>query len=280
MMNRKKIVLYIIIMLLVILFTNILSIKLTLLFTTSQEDKDYQKLNLKIEEYDIDYYTIYSKDISYEYKVYKINNLYKGDSIDKIKVQLENSNDWSRKKFYEYIMMKFYEIIDGKINQIDREDLYYYNKGLIYAIIDIKNAKLYYLKNNIIDYHNNYNEILEIKINNCTEMEIYSVKGQEVQNDGIDYYTYTFNKEKGKEIEKNLSKSKIWNIEKLDNEILDCFKYNSEIFNIQNGYYCYKKVYEINNSYKNVNKYQKAVGYEVGVYDCDKNALYYYWRCI
>ena len=174
-------------------------------------------------------------------------------------------------------MMKFYERIDGKIIEIDREDLYYYNKGLIYAIIDIKNAKLYYLKNNIIDYHNDYNEILEIKLNNYTDMEIYSAKGQEAQNDGIDYYTYKFNEEKGKEIEKNLNKSQIWSTEKLDNEILDCFEYNSEVFDIQNGYYCYKKVYKTNNSYKNINTDRKETGYEVGVYDCDKDVLYYYW---
>jgi len=172
-------------------------------------------------------------------------------------------------------MMKFDERIDGKITEIDREDLYYYNKGLIYAIIDVKNSKLYYLKNNIIDSHNDYNEILEIKINNYTEMEIYSVKGQEAQNDGIDYYTYKFNEEKGKEIEENLNKSQSWSTEKLDNETLDCFEYNNEIFSIQNGYYCYKKVYKTNNSYNSIDR--KETGYEVGVYDSDKDVLYYYW---
>ena len=108
-------------------------------------------------------------------------------------------------------------------------------------------------------------------------MEIYSVKGQEAQNDGIDYYTYKFNEEKGKEIKEILYKSQIWSMEKLDNEILDCFEYNSEIFSVQNGYYCYKKLYKTNNSYKNVNTDRKETGYEVGVYDCDKNVLYYYW---
>lgn len=274
-MNNKKRILYIIILLIVVIFTSFLPIKITSLFTASQEDMDYQKLKLEIKDYDIDYYTIYSKDISYEYKVYKINNYYKGDSIDEIKIQLENSNDWNKEKFYEYIMMKFYERIDGKITEIDREDLYYYNKGLIYAIIDVKNSKLYYLKNNIIDSHNDYNEILEIKINNYTEMEIYSVKGQEAQNDGIDYYTYKFNEEKGKEIEENLNKSQSWSTEKLDNEILDCFEYNNEIFSIQNGYYCYKKVYKTNNSYNSIDR--KETGYEVGVYDSDKDVLYYYW---
>ena len=31
-----------------------------------------------------------------------------------------------RKKFYEYIMMKFYEKINEENVKIDREDLYYY----------------------------------------------------------------------------------------------------------------------------------------------------------
>ena len=269
MSDKKKLI----ILFIIILITNVLSIIITSLLVSSREDMDYKKLNIEINDYDIDYYTVYSN----EYKVYKINNSYNGDSIDKIKVKLENNKDWSRKKFYEYIMMKFYERIQGKIIEIDREDLYYYNKGLIYAIIDIKNAKLYYLKNNIMDYHNNYDEILEIKTNNYEEMEIYSVKGQEAQNDGIDYYTYKFSEEIGKDIEENLSKSQIWNTEKLDYEILDCFEYNKEISNVQNGYYFYKKLYETGNLYKNVNIDRKETGYEVGVYDCDNNILYYYW---
>ena len=128
-----------------------------------------------------------------------------------------------------------------------------------------------------MDYHNDYDEILGIKLNNYIDMEIYNIKGQDAQNDGIDYYTYKFNEEKGKEIKEILNKSEIWNQEKLDNEILDCFEYNSEIFSIKNGYYCYKNVYKTNNSYKNVNADKKETGYEVGVYDCDKDVLYYYW---
>ena len=268
-MNNKKIG---VILLITILLTNILSIKITSLFIESQVDKDYQNLSLIIKENDIDYYTIYSKDISYEYKVYNINNSHKGDGLDKIKIQLENSSDWSKKKFYEYIMLEFYEKIQGKRTEIDRENLYYYHKGLIYAIIDVKNAKLYYLKNNVIDYHNNYDKILGIEINNYIDMEIYSVMGQEAQNDGIDYYVYAFNEEEGKKIEENLCKSRIWNTKKVDNEILNCFKYNNEVFDIQNGYYCYKKVYD------EANKEREEKGYEIGVYDCDKKILYYYWR--
>lgn len=274
-MNNKKRILYIVIILIVFILTNFLSAKIGVLYKASQEDMDYQRLRLGIKDYDIDYYTIYAKDSTYEYKVYKINNSYKGDSIDKIETELKNSSDWSKEKFYEYIMLKFYERIDEKIIEIDREDLYYYNKGSIYAIIDVNNAKLYYLKNNIINYHNDYNEILEIKLSNYTDKEIYSVKGQDAQNDGIDYYTYKFSEEKGEEIEQNLNKSQIWSRERLDNKILACFEYNNEIFDIPNGYYCYKKVYKTNNSYKDIDK--KEIGYEVGVYDCDKDILYYYW---
>ena len=276
-MKNKKVILHIILILVIVIVVSFLSTKITELRFSIYGDIDYKELGLNLDSYDIVYYTVYNQDIFDEYKVYKISDYYKNENVNEIKEKLENSNEWNKEKFYEYIMKKFYERIDGKITEIDREDLYYYNKGLIYAIIDVKNAKLYYLKNNIIDYHNDYDEILGIKLNNYTNMEIYDIKGQEAQNDGIDYYTYNFNEEKGKEIEENLNKSQIWSTEKLANEILDCFEYNSEIFSIQNGYYCYKKVYKTNNSYKNVNTDRKATGYEVGVYDCDKDVLYYYW---
>lgn len=276
MTSNKKRFLFIVILLIVIISTNVISIKLT----NSKKDMDYQKLKLEINDNDIDYYTIYSNDSSYEYKVYKINDYYQGDSMDEIRAQLENNSNWSRKKFYEYIMMKFYDKIGRKLIEIDREDLYYYNDGSIYAIIDAKNAKLYYLKNHLGNYHNDYNEVLGIKISNLTDMEIYSVKAQWAQNDGVEYYTYMFEEEKGNEIEKYLSKSTIWNTEKLDNEILNCFEYNNEIFDIQNGYYRYEKVYTENNSYKSSNNTKEETGYQVGVYDCDKDILYYYWRSI
>ena len=275
-MKNKKVILHIILILVIVMVVSFLSIKITELHFSIYGDIDYKELGLNLDSHDIVYYTVYNQDIFDEYKVYKINDYYKNKNVNEIKEKLENSNEWNKEKFYEYIMMKFYERIDGKITEIDREDLYYYNKGLIYAIIDVKNLKLYYLKNNMIDYHSDYDEILGIKLNNYTDMEIYNIKGQDAQNDGIDYYTYNFNEEKGKEIEKDLNKSQIWSTEKLDNEILDCFEYNSEIFDIQNGYYCYKKVYKTNNSYKNVNTDKKETGYEVGVYDCDKDVLYYY----
>lgn len=276
-MKNKKLILHIILILVIVIVVGFLSMKITELRFLIYGDRDYQELGLNLDSHDIVYYTVYNQDILDEYKVYKISDYYKNENVNEIKEKLENSNEWNKKKFYEYIMMKFYERIDGKIVEIDREDLYYYNKGLIYSIIDVKNLKLYYLKNNIMDYHNDYDEILGIKLNNYIDMEIYNIKGQDAQNDGIDYYTYKFNEEKGKEIKEILNKSEIWNQEKLDNEILDCFEYNSEIFSIKNGYYCYKNVYKTNNSYKNVNADKKETGYEVGVYDCDKDVLYYYW---
>lgn len=171
-MKNKKVILHIISILVIVIVVSFLSMKITELRFLIYGDRDYQELDLNLDSYDILYYTVYNQDIFDEYKVYKISNSYQGDSIDEIKTKLENSNEWSKEKFYEYIMMKFYERIDGKITEIDREDLYYYNKGLIYAIIDVKNAKLYYLKNNIIDYHNDYDEILEIKLNNYTEKKL------------------------------------------------------------------------------------------------------------
>ncbi len=147
---------------------------------------------------------------------------------------------------------------------------------MIYAIIDIKNAKLYYLKNNTLDYHNDYSEILGIKTDNYISREIYSIKGQEAQNDGIDYYVYNFNEEEGKEISEALIKNKKWSREKLDDDILDYFKYNSEINSIQNAYYCYEKDNKVNDLHKQDNKEDREIGYKVGIYDLDKCILYYY----
>ena len=276
-MNNKKRDLYIAILLILVAYTNLLSIKITSLYKTLHEDKEYEKLKLGIKDYYIDYCTIYTKDFPFQYKVYKINNSYKGGSMDKIKTRLENSDVWSRKKFYEYKMMRFYEKIDGETTKLDREDLYYYNEGQIYAIIDVKNTKLYYLKDSVLKRHDDYDELLGIDLSNYIDLEIYEAKGNHPQNDGIDYYTYKFDEEKGKEIKEVLNKSQNWSTEKLDIKVLDDFEYNSEVLSIQNGYYYYETVYETNNSYKNIEIEER--GYEVGVYDCDTNIFYYYlWR--
>ena len=257
------------IILILIVLVSFLSITITTLYIKTHEDKEYEKLELGIKDYDIDYYTIYSKDNSYEYKVYKINNSHDKDSIYRIKKRIKNNKNWNKKKFYEYIMNKFYEKIDRKSVEIDREDLYYYNKGLIYAIMDVKNAKLYYLKNNVIDYHNNYKQVLDIKVDDYKDIEIYNVKGQDAQNDGIDYYTYVFDEEKCNQIKKEIIKNNNWSTKQIDQKILKKFEHNIEILSIKNGYYYYKE----NNISANTNK--KETKYEVGVYDCDNNILYY-----
>ena len=279
-MKNKKIIIYIILILIIIIVTNFLSIKITTLFSSIKGDTDYQELGLEINDYDIDYYTVYLEDVLGEYKVYKINNYYEGDSIDRIEQQLENSELWSRNKFYEYIMMRFYDVENNEIIEIDRSNLYYYNKKDIYAILDIKNAKLYYFNYCILGKANDYNKILEIKIDNYTAKEVYNVRSG-LQGDGKDYFTYEFTEEKGKEIKQLLNENQFWSKEKLAENIIDCFKYNEEVKFIQNGYYYYKKVCRTSDRDKKYNfTDEEATGYEVGIYDVDKNILYYYWTSI
>ena len=139
-MKNKKRTLYIVLTFIVVILLFFVLKRISALVNMTQSDTDYEKLELNIKNYDIDYYTVYDKS----FKVYKINNYYKGDSINKIEKEIRNSDAWTRNKFYEYIMMKFYEKTDRKRTEIDRENLYYYHKGLIYAIVDMKNAKIYY----------------------------------------------------------------------------------------------------------------------------------------
>ena len=238
-------------------------------------DNDYSKLGLDIKYYEIKYYTIFEDDIFEKYKVYKISNR----SMEELRRQLENSKLWSRNKYYEYTMNEFYDIKEtGETTPIDRQDVYYYENG--YAIFDLKNAKLYYLKSNPYKQHKDYSEILGIKINNYTEREIYDVRGGP-QNDGRDYYVYKFTKEKGKEIVNTLEQSPKWNKNGLDDDKLDDFQYNEEVLSIKNGFYHYELVCRTRdeNKKKNVTK-ENATGYEIGVYDGDKNTLYYYWESI
>lgn len=275
-MSNKKIVICIILILATILITNYMSIKITKLFIAREKDKDYQKLGLEIDDNNIEYCTVYGYARFSEYKVYKIKNYYY-DSMDKFKNQLENSNLWNKNKFYEYRMMEFYEIKENEKVDIDRENLYYYDQSGVYAIFDIKNAKLYYFENGIWDNDQNYSNILGIKIDEYVSKEIYSVRGGP-QNDGTDYYTYEFTEEKGKEINAVLNENKSWNKEELAEDIIDCFEYNEEVYSIQNGYYYYKKICRTSDKEKKYNfTDEEATGYEVGVYDIDTNKLYYYW---
>ena len=163
-MSNRKIIICIILILATILITNYMSIKVTKLFAVMERDKDYQKLGLEIDDNNIEYCTVYGYARFSEYKVYKIEN----DSIDEFKNQLENSNQWNRNKFYEYRMMEFYEIKDNEKIDIDRENLYYYNQSGVYAIFDIKNAKLYYFERGIFDNDQNYSNILGIEIDEET----------------------------------------------------------------------------------------------------------------
>lgn len=239
-------------------------------------DKDYQKLGLNIEYYEIEYYIVYEEDFFSEYKVYKIKS--GSEFIENLKNQLENSDLWSKEKFDEYIMQDFYERNNEEKIKIGKEDLYYYHHKGIYAIFDIQNAKLYYYDRDIIlgEAHDS-SSILGIRINNYINRKVYDVRGGP-QNDGTDYYIYEFTEEKGKEIEVNLEKYVKWSKNKLEDDILDNFKYNEEVLSIKNGYYYYALVCRTSDEYKKAHfTKEEATGYEVGVYDIDNNKLYYYW---
>ena len=238
-------------------------------------DKDYEKLDLELSLYNIDYYTVYEDDPLMKYKVYKLNMF--GEN-DKFRNKLERSIYWSKNKFYEYEMMRFYEKVGKERVELDREDLYYYDNKGIYAIFDLKNEKLYYLKSYIYGTHNNYSEILGVKTKNYTKREIYSVR-EGIQYDGLDYYVYEFPKEEEQDIIKNLDDNLKWSKNRLDDSILDDFEYNKEVLEIKNGYYHYELVCRTNdeNKRKNFTK-EEATGWEIGVYDADKNILYYYWQ--
>ena len=279
-MKNKKIILYILLVIAMCIVVSFLSIEITKLYFSINRDEDYKKLGLEIDEYDIEYCTIYTEDfLDGKYKVYKIKN-YNTYIMDKFKSQLEESDLWDRNKYYEYIMQEFSEIKDDERIPIDREDLYYYNGNNAHAIFDLKNAKLYYYINRVFNNHTDYHKDLNIDTRNYISREIYDVRGGP-QGDGTDYYVYKYTEEKGKEIIETLEQSSKWNKNRLDDDKLDAFKYNKEVLSIENGYYHYELVCRTSdeNKKKNVTK-ENATGYEVAVYDYDKNILYYYWISI
>ena len=96
---------------------------------------------------DIKNISIFSKNIK-ENISFTLNDVYKRTD------SMKNKN-----KFYEYIMKEFYEIKENETFEIDRENLYYYNEKDIYAIFDLKNAKLYYFTPGIFISKPNYNSI-------------------------------------------------------------------------------------------------------------------------
>lgn len=279
-MKNKKITLYILLVLVICIIVSFLSVEITKLYFSISRDKDYKKLGLEIEEYDIEYCTIYTEDfLDGKYKVYKIKN-YNTYIMDKFKSQLEESDLWDRNKYYEYIMKEFSEIKDDERIPIDRDDLYYYKGNNAHAIFDLKNAKLYYYINRVFNNHTDYHKDLNLDTRNYISREIYDVRGGP-QGDGTDYYVYNFSEEKGKEIIETLEQNSEWSKNRLDNDKLNDFEYNKEVFSIENGYYHYELVCRTRdeNKKKNVTK-ENATGYEIGVYDVDKNILYYYWESI
>ena len=140
-MKNKKTVLYIILVIVICIVVSFLSIEMTKLYFSINRDEDYKKLGLEIDEYDIEYCTIYTEDfLDGKYKVYKIKN-YNTYIMDKFESQLEESDLWDRNKYYEYIMKEFSEIKDDERIHIDRDDLYYYNGNNAHAIFDLKNAE-------------------------------------------------------------------------------------------------------------------------------------------
>lgn len=244
----------------------------------SKRDEDYKKLDLNLKSYNINYYTVYEeKDSTGQYKVYKLNLM--GQQEEFIE-KLEKSEFWSKNKFYEYIMMRFYDMVDNDMIEIDGEDLYYYRNNEIYAIFDLKDAKIYYFENNIWNKHKDYRDILGVDTQKYNTREIYSVKGG-IQNDGLDYYVYEFSKEDGKDIVKGLANNSKWSTNRLDEKILSNFTYNKEVLSIENGYYHYELICRTSDKNKKRNfTEEEATGCEIGVYDTDKNILYYYWVSI
>ena len=61
-MENKKIVLNIILVIVICMVVSILSIEITKLYFSVNSNEDYKKLGLEIDEYDIEYCTIYTED--------------------------------------------------------------------------------------------------------------------------------------------------------------------------------------------------------------------------
>ena len=175
-MNKKGLKEVVLILLIVIIMFLIIYILISKV--TFKVDEEYKKINLELSSYNVDYYTVYKDDPLQKYTVYKLNMF--GEK-EEFRRKLEKSNYWSKNKFYEYEMMRFYEIVDNDMKDIDREDLYYYDSKGIYAIFDLKNEKLYYLKSYLYGTHNNYSNILGVKTEDYIKREIYSVR------EGIQY---------------------------------------------------------------------------------------------
>ena len=142
----------------------------------------------------------------------------------------------------------------------------------------MKNVKLYCFENSIWNTHKEYSNILGIETKKYNTREIYSVRGGP-QNDGLDYYVYEFSKECGQDIIRNLDNNSEWSSDRLDDKILNNFIYNKEVLEIKNGYYHCELLCRTSDENKEHNfTKEEATGWEIGVYDADKNILYYYWQ--
>lgn len=236
--------------------------------------EDYQKLGLDISKHDIKYYTVYEDDFEGVCKEYNIQPY---DFDNKIGIQLEQSNLWSKEKYYEYVIESFNSMSEI---ELDREDVYYYYGKGSYAIFDIKNKKLFYFHHLCIKPADDYNDFFEKSIQGYIDKEVYDVKCG-WQGDGTDYYVYTFNNETGNKIKKELEKKPKVSTEKLDDKILDNLNYTKEVKDIQKGLYFYQKICRTSDEYKKTHfTDEQATGCEIVIYDIDNNKLYYYWGSI
>ena len=78
---------------------------------------------------------------------------------------------------------------------------------------------------------------------------------------------------------RNLDNNSEWGSDRLDDKILNNFIYNKDVLEIKNGYYHYELVCRTSDENKKHNfTKEEATGLEIGVYDVDKNILYYYWQ--
>lgn len=93
-----------------VIITSIVLITINLVISFFKKE-DYEKLGLDIKYYNIDYCTVYSEDIFSTYKVYKLTRSYVNKELEE---QLNGNEYWSKKKYYEYEMMRFDEYNTGK----------------------------------------------------------------------------------------------------------------------------------------------------------------------
>ncbi len=271
---NKNVIFNIALIILIVIFTSVFSIGMKEFYESFAGDKDYEKTGLSIKKYNIDYYTVYNDSGLGKYKVYKIGI----NSVKDIIKQIENNSEWSKNKFYEYIMESFK--IPNKEDDYDdiiKNDLYFSNLNGAYMIFDTKNRELHYLTRGLFLYDESDSSKLGIEMNDYINKEVYSVRGGP-QMDGEDYYIYEFSKEKGKQIEEYLKNSNEWKNERISGDKLNFFSENEEVYEIKNGYYYFKLINRTSDDYKRKHfTEEEATGFEQAIYDIDSNRFYYLW---